>query len=291
MMTFMRSAVVMLALVVTAACASPSTPVEQTGGATEFHAPVEQAGGATVFDALVEPMVRSHLAGCRGVEVHQRRGGFIAGRAAGPVVIISATISCVEQPRPHNETQAVVTTRWSTRSADGEVIANFVHTIQPPRLRCPTGDVGANIRREIMKPPPRVCDHAFAPAWEDFGLADFFVPVLAPVGAPRLGELDGHPTLLFERQGRSLELSGHVRCEPLDQDVTFELGGLRPLHLVGRLRLVEVTSRRLLGQWNEPITQALAINCGVAFRRPLHPDKMAQARSLWVQRLDEALAR
>lgn len=278
MMSFMRIGVVILALVVTRVSASPP-------------APVEQAGGATVFDALVEPMLRSHLAGCRGVEVHQRRGGFIAGRAEGPVVIITAGISCVEEPRPRNETQAVVTTRWSTRSASGDDISDFARTITPTRLRCPTGDVGANIRREIMKPPPRVCDRAFTPAWEDFGLADFFVPVLVPVGAPQFGELDGQPTLLFERQGRSLELSGHVRCEPLDQDVTFELGGLRPLHLVGRLRLVEVTSRRLLGQWNEPITQALAINCGVAFRRPLHPDKMAQARALWVQRLDEALAR
>ena len=159
----MDIAIAILSLVVSEVSASPpSSPVE---------AP------ASAFDALVEPMVRSHLAGCQGIEVHKRGAGFIAGRVGGPIVTITAKISCVEAPRPNNETQAVVTTHWSTRSATGDDIADFANTFEPPRMRCPTGDVGANIRQHIMEPPPKVCTRAFTSSCVRAGLKGCQSPV------------------------------------------------------------------------------------------------------------------
>jgi hypothetical protein len=280
MVAAMHIAIAVFSLVVTEVSASPPS------------SPVEVPGGPSVFDALVEPMVRSHLAACRGVEVHKRGDGFIAGRVEGPVVTVTAKISCIEAPRPNNETQAVVTTHWSTRSATGEELSDFDHTILPPRMRCPKGDVGANIRQEIMQPPPKVCERAFTPSWEDFGVATFFAPVLIPGGEPELGERDGAPTLLFDRRGRTFELSGNVRCTALPNDGSGFLAGslMKNNQLVGRLKLVEVNSQRVLGQWNETLTSAMAVSCDIAFRRPTKPEKMAEARAAWGRRIDAALA-
>jgi hypothetical protein len=142
-----------------------------------------------------------------------------------------------------------------------------------------------------MQPPPHVCRRAFTRSWDDFGIATFFAPILIPGGNPELGERDAAPTLRFERKGREFELSGDVRChpQPWDDNSPFAATGMLPHHLIGRLKLVEVKSHRVLGQWNEILVQDMSISCDVAFRKPTRPEKMAAARLAWGQRIEAAL--
>jgi hypothetical protein len=229
------------------------------------------------------------------VEVHKRGNGFIAGRYGGPVVLVTVEGGCSLSSLPDGGTEAFLHTRLATRlPGSNDEIVVVRRTVQLERARCPANFLTPLARREVAVPVTGLCDEAFTPFREPIPLADFFHPVLAPLGTVRLGERDGIGTLLLDHDGRRFELQGTLMCQPVTNELEGQLLGtspMRSLHVIGNLTLRDVATGELLGRWHEPIVQNLGINCAVAFARRADNRRVVAATAEWRARIAERLAR
>jgi hypothetical protein len=281
-----------LALFIVAATAAQARSTSAGEAATSQATSADPAG--ETLQALLEHMVRAQFGTCPGVEVHKRGGGFIAGRYGGPMVIVSVDGACGLVPVGKDEQEAVLQVRWATRlPGSSDEIAVMRRTIRLNRLRCPNNFMTALLRREVAHRAPNVCEDAFTPTREAMSLADFFHPVLSPLGTMQLSERDGIGAVTFTHEGRRFELQGTLTCQPVSNEVEGLMGGsgMRSLHVIGNLTLRDLATGDMLGRWNEPMMQNLGINCAVAFGNVDRNTKVKAAMEKWRERILERLGR